>query len=98
MNTRLRRSKAPPKGPNPTGSKPLVPIGRIDYQLESVVRESTILSYSHDSGRMHAVEGKNKFQAADENVAVVSIGSMPVNVFLRSFREHGSEFVSSAYL
>jgi hypothetical protein len=95
MNIRLRRSKATQKRPNPAALMPPVTIRSINHGVTS---DTTILSYSHASGRMQALEGKNKFQAVDENVSVVSIGATPVDVFLRSFREHGSEFISSAYL
>lgn len=99
MNIRLRRSKPTHHmGTRPLAFKPVLTVGSSDHRDRVSRDEATVLSYSHASGRMQALEGKNAFQAVDENISVVSIGATPVDVFLRSFREHGSEFISSAYL
>ena len=40
----------------------------------------------------------SKQESSEQNITVISLESTPVEVFLRSFRENGSEFISSVYL
>jgi hypothetical protein len=45
-----------------------------------------------------STEASNIREASERSINVVTIGETPLDVFLQSFRNSGSEFVSSAYL
>jgi len=58
----------------------------------STVRSTSIVESSNQS------RSRNRINSTEHSFAAQSIGKTTVTVFLQSFRENGSQFISSAYL
>jgi hypothetical protein len=68
--------------------------------------EESIHAHSQDSSEGHLCTSQNDngstqthfISVKEQSVTVIRIGETPVDVFLQSFRNNGSDFISSAYL